>query len=172
MTSKISKKNHTPVIRTREREPIAKAEKNGIVLMCPFCSPSHPLIPTEPSICGTTLRVTAIQEVVSARSARILGLQCVKCGEPGGGQGGEMVKYMNGFVHLKKCKPNMRLLTDAPKYSWFAKKIYHLPPSIRSLLEKRTGIVQVVKEITAEGAETGKVIGYFFLKMNKAVKDA
>jgi len=46
----MSKKSyHTPQIKTREEHPIPKREKDGILLMCPFCKPSHALIPGKPN---------------------------------------------------------------------------------------------------------------------------
>ena len=79
---------------------------------------------------------------------------------------------MNGYVHVNKdCAPEVRLLTEEPKFSRFAKFVYHLPRSFRFSLEKRLGIVQIVKEIDPEGEETGDIRGYFFSKQ-KAVNNA
>lgn len=156
------KNNYKPGIRTREMLPLATRTKDGhIILMCPFCVPSHALTPESPSPCGTKLHVTAVQKVISARTARQEGLVCVKCREKGGG---EMVKYLNGYIHLKDCAPGVRLLTEVPKYSRTAKFVFKLPEKLRGVVEKHTGVVQMVHELTPEGQETGQIQGYFFKK--------
>lgn len=159
----MTKKSHfTPSIRTREMLPLAKRTKEGIILLCPFCTPAHAITPGESSPCGTHLRVTAVQEVISARTARQQGLVCVKCRKTGGG---EMVKYLNGYVHVQECAPDVKLLTQIPKYSNFAKFVFKLPERLRTLIEKRTGVVQIVHGLTPEGQETGQIEGYFFGKV-------
>ena len=150
--------------RKREMTPIGKPTKSGIVLMCPFCKPSHAVVPGRDNSCGVVLDVKAIQPVIGARSVRIEKIFCVKCGK----SGGEMLYYFNGYVHLKNCTPGTRLLTEMPEYSRMAAFVYNLPAQVRSWLEKRMGIVQMVKEITPEGVETGEAQGYFFLKKAKA----
>ena len=150
---------HTPAIKTREAHPIPKRGKEHIALMCPFCSPTHPLVPGKPSTCGTSLRVMAVQTIVSARTARIEGLTCVKCGQKAGG---EMVKYFNGYIHLQECAPEIQLLTSIPAYSKWAKWVYKLPESLREKIEKWTGVVQIVHGLTPDGEDTGEIEGYFF----------
>ncbi len=150
-------------IRHREKMPNFRKEKNGVFLMCPFCNPSHTIVPGVPSTCGVVLKVTAIQPVIGARSVKKEKLICAKCGKGGG----EMVQYFNGFVHLKDCKPDLRLITEIPPYSRFAKFIYGFHPTIRSLLEKFTGTVQIVREITPDGVQSGEIQGYFFLEKVK-----
>jgi len=153
------KSTFKPGVRTREDIPLYKRDKDGVVLLCPFCTPSHPIVPGTPSPCGTSLRVTAVQNIISSRMARQQGLVCVKCRKEGHG---EMVQYMNGFVHVEDCAPDVQLLTEVPTYSRLAKMVFQLPEKIRNLVEKRTGVVQVVRGLTPDGQETGKVEGYFF----------
>jgi hypothetical protein len=154
-------KNYSPSLRTRELPPIPQRSKNGVALLCPFCQPTHPLIPGKANNCGTEIRVTAVQTVISARTVRQEGLTCVKCRKKGEG---EMVRYMNGYIHVKECAPDVKLLREIPKYSKTAKFVYRLPEKLRDLVERRTGIVQMVHELTPEGEETGMVQGYFFHK--------
>lgn len=78
-----------------------------------------------------------------------------------------MVKYLNGYVHVQECAPDVQLLTDIPKYSKFAKFVYRLPESVRSWVEKRTGVVQIVHGLRPDGHETGAIEGYFFGKVVK-----
>jgi len=148
-----------PTVRTREMLPLAKKTKTGVLLLCPFCTPAHPITPGQSSSCGTSLRVTAVQQVISARTARQENLVCVKCKGIGGG---EMVQYLNGYIHVNECAPDVQLLREIPKYSKLAALAYKLPESVRSLVEKRTGVVQMVREITPDGEETGNIQGYFF----------
>lgn len=75
-----------------------------------------------------------------------------------------MVKYMNGYVHVQECAPDVQLLTEVPSYSRLAKFVFKLPEKLRNLVEKRTGVVQIVHGLTPDGAETGKIEGYFFSK--------
>lgn len=152
---------HTPQVKTREEHPIPRREKNGVLLMCPFCKPTHPIIPGKPTACGTTLRVTAVQKIISARTVRIEGLTCVKCGEKGKG---EMVQYFNSFVHVEECAPDVQLLSSIPNYSKWAEIVFNLPEKLRDRVEKVTGMVQVVQGLTPDGEETGEVEGYFFAK--------
>jgi hypothetical protein len=160
------KSRFKPSTRTRESLPHARPTKDGgIELLCPFCTPPHPLTPGNASVCGTELRVTAVQTVISARTARLEKFTCVKCGEVGKG---EMVRYFNGYLHVEECNPEMQLLTEMPKFSRVAEFVYKLPSWLSELIEDYTGIVQVVREITPEGVETGAIEGYFFHKNPKA----
>lgn len=147
-----------PTIQTREKLPLTKKEKDGIVLLCPFCDPSHPIVPGQPNACGTTLRVTAVQQIFNARTVRMNKMICVKCGQGGG----QMVQYFNGYLHLEDCNPEVQMLTQIPKYSRWAEIVYKFPEWLRDLFEKYTGVVQIVREMTPEGVETGEVQGYFF----------
>lgn len=154
-------KSFRPPVTAREQPPQLRQSKEGVQVLCPFCAPSHPLIPGVESTCGTTLRVTAVQTVIPARTARDKGLICLKCHQAGRG---EMVRYMNGFVHLQDCMPGTKLLALPPAFSKLAEYVYKLPVRVRAAVENRTGKAQRVDEIDAEGQETGKVLGYFFLK--------
>lgn len=160
----MKQKHYTPSIKTRELPPIVHKTRGGIVLMCPFCNPTHPLVPGQPNNCGTKIRVTAVQEIISARTVRIEGLTCVKCRETGKG---EMVQYFNGYVHVEECAPGIQLLSSIPKYSKWAKVVFNLPETWRERVEKLTGVVQVVQGLTPDGKETGNVEGYFFAKRGK-----
>jgi hypothetical protein len=154
-------KNYSPGLRTRELPPLPQRTKNGVALLCPFCQPTHPLIPGKANNCGTEIRVTAVQTIISARTARQEGLACVKCRKTGQG---EMVRYMNGYIHAQECAPEIKLLREIPKYSKTAEWVYRLPEKVRAVVEKRTGMVQMVHELTPEGEETGAIQGYFFNK--------
>lgn len=161
MTHQRSSARVRPVVKTREALPGISREKEGTLLMCPFCKPSHPLVPNEPTPCGTELKVTALQTIIPARLARKEGLVCLKCHQTGTG---EMVRYMNGFIHLQDCVPGTQLLRTAPNYTALARLVYGLPKHVRARAEKVTGEAHQVLEIDAQGKETGKVVGYFFMK--------
>jgi hypothetical protein len=148
------------LIQTREKPPIPLKTKSGVELLCPFCADHHPLLPGQESPCGTHIEVTAVQEIVSARLSRTEGLVCVKCHK----EGGEMVRYRNGFVHLADCNPGTRLLQEVPTFSLFAKVVHNLNPKVRGLIERLTGRADQVLEIDEKGDKTGKVLGYFFYK--------
>jgi len=147
-------------IRTRELTPIPMQTKTGIVLMCPFCVPTHEIRAGMMNICGTQLKVMVEQPIIGARTTRDEGLICKKCGKCCG----EMIQHLNGYVHKADCSPGVQLLNEMPVYSRFAALIYKLPPPVRSWLEKRTGIVQFVEETSVEGFKTGVIQGYFFKK--------
>ena len=150
-----------PQIRTREALPGVNRTKEGTLLMCPFCTPSHPIVPNEPTPCGTMLKVTAVQTVIPARVARQEKLVCLKCKQTGSG---DMVQYMNGFIHLTDCAPGTQLLRMAPNYTPWARLVFRIPAGFRKQVERVTGAAHEVLEIDGEGRETGKVVGYFFTK--------
>ncbi len=160
MTHKRSSARSNTGIQTREAMPGLDETKDGVHLMCPFCYPTHPLMPNEDSACGTVLKVTAVQTVIPDRMVRMQKLICLKCHQGGG----PMVQYMNGFIHLHECTPGTKLLRIPPRYNAMAGLVYKLPKSMRKQTEKFTGLSQQVREILPDGTETGKVIGYFFLK--------
>lgn len=147
-------------IKTRELPPKVEATKKGVVVSCPFCTPPHAIIPGVVSPCGTTLRVTAVQEVMSAHGTRHNDIKCLKCGQTGK----EMVRYRSGFVCLAECKPGTKLMTEIPPLSKVAKLVYRLPVKLRSFVEKSTGAAKELQEIDIEGKPTGGVVGYFFWK--------
>jgi len=155
-------KNKTKTnLRVRELAPKLRQSKEGIQILCPFCEPTHPILPGQISTCGTTLRVTALQTVMPSRVSQAENIACIKCHKVGHG---DMVRYMNGFVHLEDCAPGTKLLAHPPAFSRTARLVFNLPAKLRTAAEKRTGKAQRVDEIDAEGKETGKTLGYFFLK--------
>lgn len=152
-----------PLLKTRELPPIPFPTKNGVELRCPFCSDHHVILPNTESPCGTRVEVVAVQEVISSRLVRKEGLICIKCRK----SGGEMVRYRNSFVHAEECNPEVRLLQEIPKFSWFADKVFHLPEPFRKRIEKFTGRADQVQDMDTNGERTGKVLGYFFWKKPK-----
>jgi hypothetical protein len=149
-----------PDIRTREALPIAKQMKSGSQLLCPFCTPTHPLALGESSACGTTIKVTAVQIIIPSRIARINHTVCIKCHREGHG---DMVRYGNAYVHLENCDPKTRLLSAMPNNNVFAKIVFKLPKGLRRQIEKTTGTAQQVREVDDKGVETGRVIAHFFM---------
>lgn len=147
-------------IKTRRSTPGVMNTKDGAQLSCPFCNPTHVLVPGTPGHCGTILEITAVQQVISSRIVRNEGLVCARCRQGDG----EMVKYMNGYIHLANCAPGTRLLSELPEFSKSAEFVFRLPGKVRSFVERITGVVQYVKEIDTQGQETGRIVGYFFLK--------
>lgn len=146
------------------RRAVPKVEKTpkGVALLCPFCVPPHPLMPDQEARCGTIIEVNAVQMIVPVRTIRQKNLVCIKCGK--GAEGGEMVRFNNGYVHLKECSPETKLITEPPKFDIVAQIVYKMPTKIRAMIEKRTGAAKQVDEIDAQGKPTGKTLGYFFYK--------
>jgi hypothetical protein len=149
-----------PPFRIREAFPKMVRTDQGVQIVCPFCTPAHPLTPGEPASCGTTLKLTAEQRILPSRITRMNHVKCLKCQQ----EGGEMIQYMNGFVHLEECNPKTRLLPDLPKFNPMAGIVIKMPGGIRKLIEKSTGVSQAVHEIDGSGNVTGKVLGHFFMK--------
>lgn len=147
--------------RTREAGPSMTMTKDGARILCPFCKPPHVIFPGQPTPCGTTLKLTAIQDILPSRIVRMQHILCLKCHQGGG----EMVQYMNGFVHLIDCDPKTRLLPEIPAFNLLAGVVFHLPEGVRTVIEKVAGHAQAVEEIDVAGNKTGKVLGYFFMKM-------
>lgn len=147
-------------VKVRELPPKVRETPAGVEVLCPFCDPPHPILPNVDSACGTTLKVTAVQTVLTAHGSRQQGIKCIKCHQTGG----EMVRFNNSFVHLVDCMPGVKLLTTPPKFDKWAGRVLHLPKWLRKPIEKSTGAAQAVKEIDQDGKETGKTLGYFFLK--------
>lgn len=148
----------------REAIPNPRTLPQGTQLLCPFCIPTHPLMPSQPSACGTVLKVTAVQMVYTKRTVMSKKMLCVKCKQGGG----EMIAYMNSYVHLPDCQPAVKLLPNLPDFNWWAERVYKLPERARDWIEKYTGKVQYVKEIDKQGEKTGKVLGYFFFPKNNS----
>jgi len=85
----------------------------------------------------------------------------MKCGES---TGGAMVQCMNGYAHIKDCKPGTVLLSEPPVFSKSAKLVYNLPDALRKIVEKRTGAAKEIAEIGPDGEDKGNVLGYTFYK--------
>ena len=152
------KQSHTksPVTR-RSSLPLVETIKGGKVLMCPFCKPSHPVVPFQQAQCGTMIEVQAVQEVYRAKFDKRI--KCAKCGQGGG----EMVRWQNAFLHVIDCAPEIRTMAEPPKYSKLAGVVYNMQASwIKSQLEKFTGKAVPVDEVTPDGQKTGVVLGHFF----------
>lgn len=149
-----------PKYTTRIKPPIAKKEKDGSAsLWCPFCHPTHKILPGMESACGTRLEVRAVQMVFKAKYEK--DMVCVKCGQGGG----EMVLFRNAFIHVHDCTPGVAALTEEPKFTPLARIVYSIPwPSLKTRVEKRTGRAMKVDEVTPEGERTGKVLGYAFFE--------
>lgn len=154
-------KKNTVRPRTTQRveAPIAKMEKKEAILYCPFCRPTHKIVPGVENPCGTRLEVRAVQTVYKARYMKEM--VCLKCGQGGG----EMVQYRNGFVHTHDCAPGVAALTEEPKFNKWAEIVYGMPwPAVKSAIEKRVGRAMQVDEVAPDGKRTGKVLGYAFFK--------
>lgn len=149
-----------PDVKTRELPPRLVEKKGEVQILCPFCEPPHPIAVGRDAACGTSVRVTAVQVIVPTRTVNRMGLKCLKCKQGGG----EMVQYHGGYVHLHECTPGMKLMTEPPEFSRFAAWVYGLPEFARGPLEKRLGKAKQVREVNPQGADTGKVLGYFFYK--------
>lgn len=147
-------------VTVRESTPKYRETGKGVEVLCPFCNPSHPIYPDKDAACGTLLKVTAMQTVVSSRMTKREGLLCLRCGSGGG----EMAKFGNGFVHINNCNPGRRMLANPPTYSDWARRVYNMPESLRGVIEKFTGKTQMVYEVDQNGQETGVIAGYFFLE--------
>lgn len=148
-------------IKVREASPGLNQTKDGVEVMCPFCTPPHPLLPGADSPCGTTLKVTAVQSILTSHGSKQQDIRCIKCHQAGGG---DMVRYRGGFVHLHDCLPGTKLLAEPPRFSKMARAVFGMPAWMRGGVEKRLGKAQQVKEIDPQGKETGRVLGYFFWK--------
>lgn len=149
-----------PEVHVRESPPRVKELPSGVQVLCPFCDIPHPIMVGQDSPCGTTLKVTAVQTLLPARTTKKHGLKCMKCGQTGG----EMIPLSGGFVHIADCAPGTRLLASPPPFSRWAQLVHKFPKQLKTIIEKRTGFAKEVKEVTPEGAETGRVLGYFFFK--------
>lgn len=155
-----TKSSYKPEVKVREATPRVKEDVNAPALLCPFCEIPHPISIGQDAICGTTLRVTAVQTIYPARTVHKHSLLCIKCGKGDG----EMIRFNQGYIHLKECAPNTKLMAEVPPFSKYAEWVYQLPPALRKPIEKRWGYAKQVKELDPHGADTGKVLGYFFFK--------
>lgn len=147
-----------PEVTTRELPPKVRKLERGMQLMCPFCVPPHPIVPNQDAVCGTSVKVVAVQVIIPLRTVRDKGLTCAKCGEQGKGP---MVRFGQGFVHLEDCKPGMVFFAQKPVYSRMAKYVYHLKDGWwKKFLTARYGEPAEVKETA-----TNKVEGYAFQRV-------
>lgn len=155
----MKKNSIKPKFTNRIEAPIAKKEKDGSAsLYCPFCKPTHKILPGMESACGTRLEVRAVQMVIHAKYDKTM--VCVKCNKGGG----DMVRFQNAFIHVADCMPGVATFTEEPKYSQFAKLLFKAPEWIKTRIEKKFGTIMPVDEISPDGQRTGVVLGYFFYK--------
>lgn len=157
----MSKKNSVkPFVKERVDIPKIVKDKNGAaILLCPFCSPSHPLRADQATACGTIVRVQAVQTVFRSNYSH-KNMVCVKCGKGGG----DMVTWQNNaFVHVHDCSPGVTAMNEPPKMSKAAGIIYNFPPVLRRIAEAAWGKTMKVDEVTPDGKRTGVVLGHFFL---------
>ena len=156
----MAKKNSTqPPMYQRVDVPKVSKDKDGnAILMCPFCTPAHPLNLDNSSSCGTGIQIRAVQTTYKAKFDKRL--ICIRCGEGGG----EMVMHQNGFIHTHKCKEGVFVLDKPPEYSSVAKLIFKYTPE---WFRKWAGAIQV-EEIYPDGKKTGVVLGYAFLRGKNA----
>src|SRR3990167_1529905 len=158
--------SHSYDVRIEEAAPKLEATKSGTRVLCPFCAIPHPIAPGEEANCGTQLKVTAVRAVLPGKRAKKDKVRCLKCHKT---EGGDMARYMNGWVHTTDCLPGTRFLAHAPAFSKWAGAVGRLGRGnpARKFVEAFTGPAQEVREIDPEGKETGKVLGHFFLKPQK-----
>jgi len=155
-----------PPFTERIGVPSVTKDKNGsAILWCPFCKPSHPLRADNKSTCGTVMQIRAVQVVYKAKYDNKL--VCVKCGHGGG----EMVRFQTSFIHTHDCSPGVATFTEPPNYSMLAKLLYKLPVRARTLLERTTGKIVPVEEVTEIGEKTGKIFGYIFNRPKKKKRE-
>lgn len=148
-------------VRVRRAEPVIQNEEGKPAILCPFCEIKHPISLSEISPCGTRLRLEAVQEVVHGWYAEKVGLACLKCHKV---DGQDLVPFQGGYVHLHDCMPGTKFLAVPPKFTPKAKFVFGLPQFLRPHVEKLTGVAKEVKEIDAEGHETGVILGYSFYR--------
>jgi hypothetical protein len=154
----MKKKSFQPIVSQRVEAPLTGTIKGKPALMCPWCKPTHILIPGQRAACGTELQVRAVQPVYKARYAK--DMTCAKCGKGGG----EMVPFANAFAHISNCMPGVAVLSEKPNFSRLASLVYRLPERMKNVIEKRTGKAMPVDEVTEDGTRTGKILGHFFWK--------
>lgn len=162
------KATHLDVRRRSKPVKLQKGPK-GVALFCPFCDPTHSILPGANGPCGVFVEVLAVQDTLTSHGSKSAGIHCLKCHETGKG---DMRRFGSGWVHIEDCAPNVRLLPQVPDSSRTARMIYGLPEKLRNQVEKMTGKVQIVMELGSDGQETGKVMSYFFLPKQKKVKNA
>lgn len=154
----MKKNSIRPAVTYREALPKLEKDKNGAnILMCPFCDPTHPILPFVPSACGTGIEIKAIQKIYEGKYNK--DMICAKCHE----RGGKMVLWNNAFIHAHNCTPGVSVLAEEPKYSRVARFVYGMKEGkIKDLIQNRLGRAVAVDEVTPEGNKTGRVLGHFF----------
>lgn len=151
-----------PQITQRFGNPTMKKGESGeLVILCPWCKPTHPLSTVGVSACGTQLQLRAVQTVYHAKYRK--DMVCIKCQKGGG----DMARFNNAFVHILDCMPGVATLIDPPKFSRMASLVFKLPIKIKSIIEKYFGEVKVVEEVDVDGARTGNILGHFFYQRSK-----
>ena len=148
-------------VKTREAMPLTRKTKKGTEILCPFCTPPHPIIPTQPTPCGTEIQIKAVQYMITRHTAKQRGITCMKCHKD---VAGDLVACQNGFIHTFDCAPGTVILSQEPKYNKMAARVFKMPPKVRKAIEKKMGEVKEIAEVDVNGKPTGKILGYFFYK--------
>lgn len=155
-------KTLNPQVTERYGTPrIQKGDDGNPVMFCPFCRPSHELLPVGVSACGTQLQVRAVQVVYHARYNKEV--VCIKCQRGGG----DLVQFNNAMIHINDCMPGVATFIDPPKFSRMASLVFKLPSKIKSFAEKYLGETKAVEEVDEKGVRTGKTLGHFFYARSK-----
>ena len=158
------KKSRTvnPQVTERFGTPrMQKGDDGNPLVLCPFCSPSHPLSAVGVSACGTQLQLRAVQTVYHAKYRK--DMVCIKCQKGGG----DMVMFNNAFVHVNDCSPGVATFIDPPKFSRMASLVFRMPNKIKTFTEKYLGETKAVEEVDEKGVRTGKTLGHFFYVRSK-----
>ena len=152
--------NRVPTgMKPRRRTPLVHIDGDKHVLMCPFCSPSHPIDMMKEAHCGTTLECYAVQPVIRAKQ-----IKCLKCEQAGG----TFVKAGTGYVHDFDCAPERKLMYGAPKMNRFAGAIFNRSVKFNEFFTKYTGKrARKALKLDENQELTDEVFGYFFEKVEK-----
>ena len=118
--------------KTREASPLL----DGKNILCPFCNPTHPLVPGI-NPCGTQIKISAVQNIFRNRT-------CALCNKTGG----EMICVNNIYVHAHMCTPGKFIYAVPPKPSAVAGLFYKSPEWCTLITKRIFGIVPV--EVTAQ----------------------
>jgi hypothetical protein len=137
--------------RDRKRTPLlietVKDGKKIKTIGCPYCKPSHELLPNGAvSPCGTYLLIQAVQNIYFEKN-----ITCIVCGKGDG----TFTKAGENYKHLHDCTPGKKIFNKAPTLSLRAALAWRLPAQIQKL----TGIIPV--QVTDD---KGKILGYTFDK--------
>lgn len=159
MSKKHSKQSN---VTERIATPVITKGNNGeAILMCPFCIPSHVLSASNTNGCGSMVQMRVVQTVYRAKYNDKL--VCVKCAKGGG----EMVRFMEAFIHIPDCMPGVATLVDPPPFSRFAKFVSGRG-KLKPLFEYFTGVATPIEEVMPDGTRTGVTLGYFFKRIANA----